>query len=559
MSNDINFSTLGDGYQLSLIKVIFDDRRFATTILEILDPHYFDVGSFRYIVQIIKDYFEKYNEVADYQNVVIEINKESSNDTATKMHLDTVNLIKEHIVGGIQQTKDMALGFCKQQFLKKELKRVQSIIDKGDFDAYPEIEEIIKRALQVGTTSDNIVGPFDDIQSVLDSNYRVPIPTGIDGMDFYLKGGLAKGELGLLLAATGVGKTTLFTKMANAAYMSGNNVLQIIFEDNINTILRKHYTIWTEYTPDELPEHKEEVIEIIKEVENKTSGILKIAKLPSDSVTVSQIKSMVRKLIMEGFKPDEILIDYIDCIVSERPIAGEEWKGEGGIMRQLESMTSEFDLAIWVATQGNREAIATELVTTDLMGGSIKKGQIAHVQITIGKSLEQKENDLATMALLKSRIGKDGVIWQNCIFDNERLIISTEAQSTILGHEVSEEQRRENRRLEVYRKSQEKVHENIGNIKLDFHMGDEKAEKLTEEINNFNAPKEETASERLEQLTADKTVKTKSVTEFKSDQAKVKSTKREVIKERNLENVRKNAEKQKKQYKKAMEAKEVAP
>jgi len=559
MSNETNFSTLGDGYQLSLIKVIFDDRRFATTILEILDPHYFDVGSFRYIVQIIKDYYEKYNEVADFQNVVIEINKESNNDTATKMHLDTIKLIKEHVVGGVQQTKDTALGFCKQQFLKKELKRVQSIIDRGDFDAYPEIEEIIKRALQVGTTSDNIVGPFDDVKSVLASNFRVPIPTGVDGFDKMLKGGLAKGELGLLLAATGVGKTTLFTKMANAGYVAGNNILQIIFEDNINTILRKHYTIWTEYTPDELPDHEDEVIEIIKEVEKNTPGVLKIAKLPSDSVTVSQIKSMVRKLIMEGFRPDEILIDYIDCIVADRPIAGEEWKGEGGVMRQLEAMTSEFDVAIWVATQGNRESIATELVTTNLMGGSIKKGQIAHIQITVGKSMEQKESNLATMALLKSRIGKDGVIWQNCIFDNERLIISTEAQSTVLGHELSEEQRRENRRLEVYRKSQEKKHENIADIQLDLSMDGKKAEKLTDEINNFLKPEEETASERLEKLTTDKTPKTKTVTEFKSDQAEVKRTKREVRSERNLEKIRKEAEKKKREYKKVMETKEVAP
>jgi len=552
MVNETNFSTLGDEYQLSLIKVIFDDKRFATTVLEILDPHFFDGGSFRYIVQIIKDYFEKYNEVADYQNVSIEINKQSTNDTAVKMHLDTIKLIKEHKVKGDAQIKEAALDFCKQQFLKKEIKRVQSIIDRGDFDSYPEIEEIIKKALQVGTTSDNIVEPFDDIGSVLDSNFRVPIPTGIDGVDEMLKGGVAKGELALLLAATGVGKTTLFTKIANSGYVAGNNVLQIIFEDNINTILRKHYTIWTEYTPDELPDHREEVIATVKEVEKNTNGVLKIAKLPSDSVTVSQLKSMIRKLIMEGFTPDEILIDYVDCIVPEKAIIGEEWKGEGGIMRQLEAMTSEFDVAIWVATQGNREAIATELVTTDLMGGSIKKGQIAHIQISVGKSLEQKENNLATMALMKSRIGKDGVIWTNCIFDNERLIISTESQTSVLGHQEDAEERKESRRLEVYRKSQKNEHENIGNIKLDFNMDDEKAEKLTEEINNFDEPVAITHSERLKQLKKDKTPKTQTVTEFKADKTELKRTKRAAASEKRLDNVRKN-------HKKVMEEKEIPP
>lgn len=551
MSNDTNFSRLGEDYQLSLIKVIFEDRRFATTLLEILDPHYFDGSSFRYIVQIIKDYFEDYNEVADYQNVNITINKESGNDTSTKMHLDTVKLIKEHKVEGYQQIKDTSLDFCKQQFLKKEIKRVESIIDRGDFDAYPEIEEIIKRALQVGTTSDNIVEPFDDIGSVLDSNFRVPIPTGIDGLDEMLKGGAAKGELALLLAPTGVGKTTMFTKIANAGYIAGNNILQIIFEDNINTVLRKHYTIWTKYTPDELPDHREEVIAAVKEVENTTKGVLKIAKLPSDSVTVSQLKSMIRKLIMEGFKPDEILIDYIDCLVPEKAVMGEEWKGEGGIMRQLESMTSEFDVAIWVATQGNRESIATELVTTDLMGGSIKKGQIAHIQVSVGKSLEQKENNLATMALMKSRIGKDGVIWTNCIFDNERLIISTEEQSTLLGHQENEELSDKNRQIEVYQKAKKKEHENIGNIQLDLHMTEEKAEKITEQINNFYET-EETQTEKLERLKKDTTPKTKTITEFKKDKAELKSTKRLANKERIAENARKKRDKE-------LKEKEITP
>ena len=96
-------------------------------------------------------------------------------------------------------------------------------------------------------------------------------------------------------------------------------------------------------------------------------------------------------------------------------------------MRSLEAMTSEFNIAIWTATQGNRESIASEVVTTDQMGGSIKKAQIGHVVMSVGKTMEQKEHNLATMTLLKSRIGRDGVIFQNCTFNNEMLIIDTSA------------------------------------------------------------------------------------------------------------------------------------
>ncbi len=46
---------------------------------------------------------------------------------------------------------------------------------------------------------------------VLAEDYRHPIPMGIPGIDNLLKGGLAKGEIGVILAPTGVGKSTLTT------------------------------------------------------------------------------------------------------------------------------------------------------------------------------------------------------------------------------------------------------------------------------------------------------------------------------------------------------------
>jgi hypothetical protein len=89
------------------------------------------------------------------------------------------------------------------------------------------------------------------------------------------------------------------------------------------------------------------------------------------------------------------------------------------------------------------------------MGGSIKKAQIAHVILSIAKTLEQKEHNLATLTLLKSRIGKDGVIWQNCKFNNEFLLIDTDSQNTLLGFEEQKVKNNETRAREAFLKRQE--------------------------------------------------------------------------------------------------------
>jgi len=249
--------------------------------------------------------------------------------------------------------------------------------------------------------------------------------------------------------------TTFLTKVANTAYNCGKNVLQLFFEDNKDVIKRKHFTIWSGISPDEQPDFKEEVIEKIKEAESLSQGELRLLKLPSSSVTVSDIKSRIRKMKSEGFKIDLLVIDYVDCIIPEKTVFGEEWKGDGPIMRSIEAMCDEFNIAIWVATQGNRDSIASEVVTTDQMGGSIKKAQIGHVIVSVGKTLEQKEHNLATMTLLKSRIGKDGIVFTNCLFNNEFIIIDTETQSTLLGIKEEKEQEKVNRQREAFNRRQQ--------------------------------------------------------------------------------------------------------
>ena len=178
----------------------------------------------------------------------------------------------------------------------------------------------------------------------------------------------------------------------------------------------------------------------VQEVKDTMTNKLILKKLPSDTMTMLQIKNQIRKMIADGIRVDMVLLDYIDCVVPDRNL-GDEWKSEGSVMRAFESMCHELDLVGWTATQGNRSSISSDVVTTDQMGGSIKKAQVGHVIITVAKSLQQKEMKLATIAITKSRIGDDGVVFENCKFDNSMLEIDTESSVTFLGLEVQTEER----------------------------------------------------------------------------------------------------------------------
>jgi replicative DNA helicase len=333
--------------------------------------------------------------------------------------------------------------------------KAQKIIDTGEFESYDTLEEMVSKALQVGEHDKGTESVFSNLDDVLNEDYRHPIPMGIPGIDRLLKGGLAKGEIGVVLAPTGVGKSTLLTKISNHAFNLGYNVLQIFFEDNPKIIQRKHITLWTKIHPDELSLKKDEVMIKVQEIKESMTNQLILKKLPSDTVTMMQIKNQIRKMISEGNKIDMVLLDYIDCVVPDKNL-GDEWKSEGSVMRGFEAMCHELDLVGWTATQGNRSSISSDVVTTDQMGGSIKKAQVGHVIISVAKSLQQKEMKLATIAITKSRIGDDGIVFENCKFDNGMLEIDTESSVTFLGLEEQTEERNRQRIKDLLEKRKEK-------------------------------------------------------------------------------------------------------
>ena len=455
MSDKKNFGYLGNTFQIQLLNNIITYKDFANSIIEVIEPSYFDNQYFKIICQMIKEYYTKYEHTPTFDTLEQLTKSEISSPMAQKSVLDTLNQVKIVSDEGSVFVQEKSLKFCKQQELQKVMVKTQSIIDKGDFESYDKLEEMVRGALQVGEVDKGTTDVFSDLDGVLDDDYRHPIPIGISGIDNLLKGGLAKGEIGVILAPTGVGKSTFTTKIANHAFNLGYNVLQIFFEDNPKIIQRKHITLWTKIHPDELTENKDEVIERVRQIQSTRKNKLIMKKLPSDTVTMNQIKNQIRKMMAEGTKIDMVILDYIDCIVPDKKL-GDEWKSEGSVMRGFEAMCHELDLAGWTAVQGSRNSISADVVTTDQMGGSIKKAQVAHVIITVAKSLQQKEMNLATIAITKSRIGQDGIVFENCKFDNGMLDIDTEQSVTFLGHEEQKEERNRNRIKELLEKKKQK-------------------------------------------------------------------------------------------------------
>jgi replicative DNA helicase len=455
MATGKNFEYLGQQFQLQLLNQIILDKDFSHSIIDVIENSYFENKYFKIIIQMVREYYKKFDHTPSFETLEQVTKSELQQEIASKIVLDTIKKIKDAPIDGVGFVQEKALKFCKQQELQKVMTKAQKIIDGGEFENYDTLEELVREALLVGNKDTSMMDVFSNLDQVLEEDYRHPVPMGIPGIDRLLKGGLAKGEIGVILAPTGVGKSTVLTKISNHAFNLGFNVLQVFFEDNPKVIQRKHFTLWTGVHPDDLSDQKDEVMKKVNEVQNGMPNKLILKKLPSDTMTMLQIKNQIRKMVADGIKIDMIVLDYIDCIVPDKNL-GDEWKSEGSVMRAFEAMCHEMNIVGWTATQGNRSSISSEVVTTDQMGGSIKKAQVGHVIISVAKTLQQKEMKLATIAITKSRIGDDGIVFENCKFDNAMLDIDTESTTTFLGLEEQKEERQRQRVRELLDKRKQK-------------------------------------------------------------------------------------------------------
>lgn len=449
--NKTTLGFLGEDYQKQLVKSFIEDQNFFSEIYPVLDQNKFTNEHLRRIVGFMKDRYADVEVVPTYTDIKMLVRTKVSDEITQKTLISTLKELYDMKVGSLDIIQDTCGKFFKQQNLIKTLKEVDDIVKNGNFNRYDEIVDKIQKAIEVNEHNELGKQLFENIEADLSEEYRIAIPTGADKLDEALYGGLAKGQLGIIISPMGTGKTSATTGFAaNAAIhkckennFKGWKVLHIFFEDREVDIRRKYYGFVTDIDAMNLslPDIKPVALNKLNEEDEINRMIrenIRYKRMDSMDVSASDIERFLKREIAVGFKPDLLIIDYFECLAPEKiqySARGSEWEKEGVTIRKLEKLTNKYDLAIWIPVQGNRESIGLEKVGLAQGGGSIKKTQAAHVVITFAQTDDQKTQGKMNIFLAKLRSGKIirnqffNVGFNNgtCKFDMSNLDSDTEA------------------------------------------------------------------------------------------------------------------------------------
>ena len=223
--------------------------------------------------------------------------------------------------------------------------------------------------------------------------------------------------------------TTLLTKIANTAYEDSKKVLQIVFEDTVPQVQRKHFAIWSDIGLSSMDENNDIVTERVKKKGNelkKLGGKLIIKRFSQEDTTMKDIRNwIIRYQKKWGYKFDLVVLDYLDCLESHKK-TNDRNEAELVIIKSFEAMAGDFNIPCWSAIQSNRTGFDAEFVEAHQSGGSIKRIQKAHFFMSVAKTPEQKEAHLANIRIIKARFAQDGQTFKDCIFNNDTMKIVIE-------------------------------------------------------------------------------------------------------------------------------------
>ncbi|MFW6377073.1 MAG: DnaB-like helicase C-terminal domain-containing protein [bacterium] len=435
---------LGAEFQTRLMWQLLVEPEFAERTIPQLSVEYFDDPNLKRLFIIMNEFYDEYEKVPNLQNLSIHqaintfkspnniIEQEALFGVVKKLELWNERIINKEMLHDGEVVQKSTNDFIKQQEYRKLGEYILTKTKNGEIKSkyiLGHIEDRISNIMNIGDEEDYGTEITDNIENALKKEFRQTIPTGVQVIDTLTGGGLGKGEIGLILTPSGVGKTTLLTKISNTAYEHGKKVLQIVFEDTVPQVQRKHFAIWSDIGLSKMDEHNDIVTERVKrkgaEIK-KDGGKLIIKRFSQEDTTMKDIRNwIIRYQKKWGYKFDLVVLDYLDCLESHKK-TNDRNEAELVIIKSFEAMAGDFDIPCWSAIQSNRTGFDAEFVEAHQSGGSIKRIQKAHFFMSVAKTPEQKEANLANIRIIKARFAQDGQTFKDCIFNNDTMQISIE-------------------------------------------------------------------------------------------------------------------------------------
>ena len=302
------------------------------------------------------------------------------------------------------------LDFCKNQALKNAILESVDLLENKNYDG---IKSIIDDAMKAGTTRDLGHDYVPSLETRLEESSRITVPTPWDVINDITDGGLGPGELGVVVAPAGIGKSWTLQALGSEVIRKGKTVVHYSLELNENYVGLRYDSIFSGVTTANIKYHKEEVEKQI----SKLPGKLLIKYFPTKAASEQTLGSHLKQIEISGVKVDMVIVDYAD-ILMPTGFFKEKRHAIGNIYEDLRGLAGELEIPIWTASQANRSALEEDVIGADKVAEDYSKVMTADFVMSMSRKVEDKIANTGRFHVIKNRFGIDGVTYPSTINTN---------------------------------------------------------------------------------------------------------------------------------------------
>jgi len=327
------------------------------------------------------------------------IAKHLPEDECWKVATEVLNRGKK---GNFDWLKSKVVEFAQCQGVKKAIISGVDLWKKGQ---YGKILTSVREALAIGEVHDylgsfyyrDLEGRLKDRREGMDRS-DLTIRTGLRSLDKQLGGGLAPGEVGILMGPTKRGKTIVGINFVKGALLAGKDVVHYMFEGGSEGRCQRMYDATFSGVPkSELKDREEEVRKQVDSYFKATKvGQLVVKQFPPKP-NVLMLENHLQKLkIMENFSPSLLLVDYLGLMKptdKQAAFDGDRYVALGEIVKDFLSLAQRYGYAIWLLHQATRAALSKQKVDLDDSADSIEPMRDADLILTLNQTKDEGLKD----------------------------------------------------------------------------------------------------------------------------------------------------------------------
>ncbi|WRW34610.1 DnaB-like helicase [Staphylococcus phage CF5] len=317
--------------------------------------------------------------------------------------------------------KDESVNYEIEKYVKTEMSKevlVKFIAENKQEDS-DNLHELVDKLKQIEVSDiSGGTGEFIDFfedkdkkKELLSNLAKNKFSTGFHSIDSHIEGGIARGEVGLVIAPTGRGKSLVASNLAKNYVKQGLSVLYVALEENTDRMILRAEQQMAGVDKEKIVNQdmslNDKVFDALQNHYQKNRQLLGdfyFSKHMPGEVTPNQLEQIiVNTTIKKDKHVDVVIIDYPQLMRNPYAKYLSESDAGGKLFEDIRRLSQQYDFVCWTLAQTNRSAYGSDVITSEHVEGSRKIVNAVEVSLAVNQKDEEFKNGFLRLYLDKVR------------------------------------------------------------------------------------------------------------------------------------------------------------